>query len=88
MKATLEISMYPLLVEEEKSNYKVLVKEFLKKIKKKKKLKIETNGLSSIVYGEYNDIINLFDNEVKNELSERACLFVFKLGKGTLKYLA
>ena len=79
MKATLEISMYPLLIEEEKNNYKVLVKEFLKKIKKIKELKIETNGLSSIVYGEYKDIVKLFDNEVKNELSKRACLFVFKL---------
>ena len=80
--------MYPLLVEEEKNNYKFLVKEFLKKIKNKKELEIETNGLSSIVYGEYNDIIKLFDNEIKTELSKRACLFVFKLGKGTLKYLA
>ena len=86
MRATLEISMYPLLQKNKEKEYKKIVKKFLSEIFKKKGLVIESNGLSSIVYGDYKDIILLLQEEVKYYLKKYRSVFVFKIGKGTLSY--
>jgi uncharacterized protein YqgV (UPF0045/DUF77 family) len=85
MKTTVEISLYKLQEEKSKDNYKVIVKEFLSKINNKN-LEIETNGLSSIIYGDYSDIIKLLNNEVKDFLEKYRTVFVLKISRGTLKY--
>ena len=61
MKTTVEISLYKLQEEDSNDNYKLIVKEFLKSIQNKN-LEIETNGLSSLIYGDYSDIIELLNN--------------------------
>ena len=86
MKVTLEISLYPLLKKNKEIDYKKIVKMFLRDISNKKGLVIETNGLSSIIYGNYNDIILLLNTEVKEYMTKYRSVFVFKLGKGTLSY--
>ena len=78
--------MYPLLQTDKKEEYKRIVKRFLRDISKKKGLVIESNGLSSIVYGDYKDIILLLQEEVKDYLKKYMSVFVFKIGKGSLRY--
>ena len=85
MKTTVEISLYKLQEKNSKDNYKVIVKEFLNKINNKN-LEIETNGLSSIIYGDYSDIMELLNNEVKRFLEKYRSVFVLKISRGTLKY--
>ena len=85
MKTTVEISLYKLQEEDSNGNYKLIVKEFLKSIQNKN-LEIETNGLSSLIYGDYSDIIELLNNEVKDFLDKHRSVFVLKISKGTLKY--
>ena len=85
MKTTVEISLYKLQEEDSNDNYKLIVKEFLKSIQNKN-LKIETNGLSSLIYGDYSDIIELLNNEVRDFLDKYRSVFVLKISKGTLKY--
>ena len=85
MKTTVEISLYKLQEENSEDNYKVIVKDFLNKINNKN-LEIETNGLSSIIYGDYSDIIKLLNNEVKDFLEKYRTVFVLKISRGTLKY--
>ena len=85
MKTTVEISLYKLQEEDSNDNYKLIVKEFLKSIQNKN-LEIETNGLSSLIYGDYSDIIELLNNEVKDFLDKYRSVFVLKISKGTLKY--
>ena len=85
MKTTVEISLYKLQEEDSKGNYKLIVKEFLKSIQNKN-LEIETNGLSSLIYGDYSDIIELLNNEVRDFLDKYRSVFVLKISKGTLKY--
>ena len=85
MKTTVEISLYKLQEENSVDNYKVIVKEFLNKINNKN-LEIETNGLSSIIYGDYSDMIKLLNNEVKDFLEKYRTVFVLKISRGTLKY--
>ncbi len=86
MKVTLEISVYPLLQKNKEKGYKKIVKMFLKDISNKKNLLIETNGLSSIIYGDYNDIMLLLNEEIKEYMNKYRSVFIFKLGKGTLSY--
>ena len=78
--------MYPLLQKDKKEEYKRIVKRFLRDVSKKKGLVIESNGLSSIVYGDYKDIILLLQEEVKDYLKKYRSVFVFKIGKGSLSY--
>ena len=85
MKTTVEISLYKLQEEDSSGNYKQIVKEFLKSIQNKN-LEIETNGLSSLIYGDYSDIIELLNNEVRDFLDKYKSVFVLKISKGTLKY--
>ena len=85
MKTTVEISLYKLQEEDSSDNYKLIVKEFLKSIQNKN-LEIETNGLSSLIYGDYSDIIELLNNEVRDFLDKYRSVFVLKISKGTLKY--
>ena len=85
MKTTVEISLYKLQEEDSSNNYKLIVKEFLKSIQNKN-LEIETNGLSSLIYGDYSDIIELLNNEVRDFLDKYRSVFVLKISKGTLKY--
>lgn len=85
MKTTVEISLYKLQEEDSNDNYKLIVKEFLKSIQNKN-LEIETNGLSSLIYGDYSDIIKLLNNEVRDFLVKYRSVFVLKISKGTLKY--
>ena len=85
MKTTVEISLYKLQEEDSNENYKLIVKEFLKSIQNKN-LEIETNGLSSLIYGDYSDIIELLNNEVRDFLDKYRSVFVLKISKGTLKY--
>ena len=85
MKTTVEISLYKLQEEDSSGNYKLIVKEFLKCIQNKN-LEIETNGLSSLIYGDYSDIIELLNNEVRDFLDKYRSVFVLKISKGTLKY--
>ena len=85
MKTTVEISLYKLQEEDSNDNYKLIVKEFLKSIQNKN-LEIETNGLSSLLYGDYSDIIELLNNEVRDFLDKYRSVFVLKISKGTLKY--
>ena len=63
----------------------MIVKKFLKSIQNKN-LEIETNGLSSLIYGDYSDIIELLNNEVRDFLDKYRSVFVLKISKGTLKY--
>ena len=85
MKTTVEISLYKLQEKDSSGNYKLIVKEFLKSIQNKN-LEIETNGLSSLIYGDYSDIIELLNNEVRDFLDKYRSVFVLKISKGTLKY--
>tara|TARA_B100000123_G_scaffold237085_1_gene188727 strand:- start:835 stop:1098 length:264 start_codon:yes stop_codon:yes gene_type:complete len=85
MKTTVEISLYKLQEEDSSGNYKLIVKKFLKSIQNKN-LEIETNGLSSLIYGDYSDIIELLNNEVRDFLDKYRSVFVLKISKGTLKY--
>ena len=81
MQATVEISLYPLHQDYEK---KVL--SFLAKINEYEDLTIETNGVSTQIFGDYFKIMEMLTKEMHNVLENQEAMFVMKLGKGELRY--
>lgn len=81
MEATIEISLYPL-----QDNYKEQVKQFIKKIRLHQNLRIESNGMSTQIFGQYDDIMNVLMVDIRETLEIQPAMFVLKIGKGILRF--
>ncbi len=60
MKVTLEITMYPLA-----DGYKEAVKDFLRRLNKCESIEVITNGVSTQVFGEYDDVMAAYTKSLK-----------------------
>ena len=75
MKITLEITMYPLT-----DGYKEAVKDFLRRLNKFESIEVITNGVSTQVFGEYDDVMSAYTEALKPSLEgETAISVVFKI---------
>lgn len=81
MEATVEISIYPL-----HDNYKERVKTFLKKLRRHKNLTVESNGVSTQIFGQYDNIMEALHVDIREALEQQNAMVVMKLGKGTLRF--
>ena len=81
MKASIEISLYPL-----KENYKKVVLGFIGKLNKNKKLKIETNGMSTQIFGDFEEIMKVLTVEILQIFKNNKAIFILKIGAGELRY--
>lgn len=81
MKASIEISLYPL-----KNNYKEVILKFIKKLNKNKKLKVETNGMSTQIFGDYSEIMKVLTTEILEIFKKNKAIFILKIGPGELRY--
>lgn len=79
MQATLEISMYPL-----QSDYKDHISSFIREVQKQEKVKVKVNGISTQIFGDYDDLMPILQSPVKRELEkEMGVVFVMKLTSGS-----
>lgn len=60
MKVTLEITMYPLT-----DGYKEPIKDFLRELNKCQRIEVITNGVSTQVFGEYDDVMAAYTSSLK-----------------------
>lgn len=74
MIATIEISMYAL-----SNNYVERVTEFIQRIKKYKGIKIEVNGLSTQLFGEYDLLMDVLKKEMKTDFENGNAVFLLKI---------
>lgn len=75
MNATLDISLYPL-----KEGFRQIIIGYILRLKNDFPfIEIETNGMSTQVYGEYEVIMDLLNKSVKPVLEKHQAMFVFKL---------
>lgn len=81
MQATVEISMYPL-----HQDYEQRVLAFLEQINSYPTIQVETNGVSTQLFGKYEDLMHLLSTEMKEVLENQHTMFVLKIGKGELRY--
>ena len=65
MECSVEISMYPI-----KNNYKPAIIDFIKRLRKHPFITIETNGMSTQVFGDYNRVIKAINTEIKNSFNK------------------
>ena len=74
MIATIEISMYSL-----SDGYEQKVIDFIIRIKKNKNIRVEVGGLSTMLYGEFNLLMDTVKNEMKNDFENGKAVFLMKI---------
>ncbi len=74
MKITAEISMYPL-----RENYVDPIQSFIKKLDQYPEIVRNTNNLSTQISGEYNDVMNCLNKEIKPVFEKYITSFVVKI---------
>ena len=79
MIATVEISMYAL-----ENAYEQKVIDFIQRIKRNKNIRVEVNGLSTQLFGEYNELMDLLRDEMKSVFENGKAVFVLKLAGSEL----
>ena len=60
MKCSVEISMYPL-----EKKYKDHIICFIKKLRNYKTIKVISNGMSTQIFGDYDNVITIVNKEIK-----------------------
>ncbi len=65
MKTSVEISMYPLSKE-----YKSLIKDFISRLKTYPSLIVEVNGMSTQVFGNYDEVFDVLKKEIKENFGK------------------
>jgi uncharacterized protein YqgV (UPF0045/DUF77 family) len=80
MKASVEISLYPL-----EENYKNRIIEFVGRLKSTGKFDVITNGMSTQLFGDYEDIMDVLKSEIGKELSMHRTMAILKIGDGLLR---
>ncbi len=77
MNISLEISLYPFA-----EDYPDDVKFFLEKIYSRPDLKVETNSMSTIISGDYHQIMALINDEIFHFFENNKAVFVLKVSNG------
>jgi len=74
MEISVEISMYPL-----SEGYKSQIKSFLKRLNTYQNISVETNGMSTQIFGKYDDVFDVLKNEIKEEYNKsNKVVFILK----------
>lgn len=71
MKVTLEITMYPLT-----DGFKNEVKSFLKRLNQQPNIEVITNGVSTQVFGEYDDVMQGYNSALKPSMDSETPIAV------------
>lgn len=74
MKISVEISYYPLNVE-----YKPHIKDFIKRLKSHQNLVVNSNTMSTQVFGEFADVMQALTKEIQHSFELPHSVFVLKI---------
>ena len=74
MNTSVEISYYPLNVE-----YIPPIKDFIARMNKYDELRIQTNGMSTQVFGEYSTVMKALTTEIKKSFELPHSIFILKI---------
>jgi len=77
MKLTVEISLYPL-----NENFIQHVKSFIAKLKSYEELSVLSNNVSTQISGDYDYVMQVLNNEIKNVFEEVRSVLVMKFLMG------
>lgn len=74
MKTSVEISYYPL-----HDAYIPPIKEFIDRLNTHSNIVVNTNGMSTQVFGEYDDVMDIIKQEIKKSFEIPHSIFVLKV---------
>lgn len=74
MKVSVEISMYPLI-----ENYQSVIHLFLEELKNHKELIVNTNAMSTEIYGEYEEVMQVLEDLIGKKFETVKSVFVLKI---------
>lgn len=77
MQVTVEISLYPL-----SENFEQIVIEYIGELKKESGLRVEVNGLSTQVFGEYSLVMNVLNTLNQKTFELHKCVIHMKMAAG------
>ena len=81
MTTSVEISIYPL-----KEDYKPSIIAFIKNLRNYPFIKVNTNGMSTQVFGDYKRVMNAINTEMENTfLKSNSVVFNLKVINGDLE---
>jgi len=83
MTSTIEISLYPL-----RDDYPLHVIRFLSRLKTIPNVEINTNGMSTLIIGDYTSLWKYLGVLMEEELTSGSSLFVMKVAPGRREYLS
>ena len=74
MKVSVDISYYPLKVE-----YIPPIKDFIKRLNSYENIKVETNSMSTQVFGDYFEVMKILTEEIYRSFELPHSVFVIKM---------
>jgi uncharacterized protein YqgV (UPF0045/DUF77 family) len=74
MKISVDVSYYPL-----KEEFKPSIKDFIGRLNQVVSLNVETNGMSTQVFGDYDAVMGAITREIKASFSLPHSVFVLKI---------
>lgn len=80
MKISIDISYYPLKVE-----FKTPIKDFIKRLQSNNEIKVLRNGMSTQVFGEFDDVMQIITKEIKKSLEIPSSIFILKMVNSDLQ---
>jgi uncharacterized protein YqgV (UPF0045/DUF77 family) len=83
MNISIDISYYPLNDE-----FISPIKSFIKRLNKNKKLIVKTNGMSTQVFGEYEEVMQTITKEIKSSFELPHSVFILKIVNADLNVVS
>ena len=74
MIATVDISMYAL-----SDDYSKRIIDFIQRVKKHKNIRVEVNGISTQLFGEYEVLMNVLKEEMLYDFENGKSVFILKI---------
>jgi uncharacterized protein YqgV (UPF0045/DUF77 family) len=82
MNTSVDISYYPL-----KEEFIPPIKDFINRLNRYEKLTVKTNGMSTQVFGEYDDVMNAVVTEIKKSFELPHSVFILKIINADLNHV-
>ena len=80
MKTSVEISYYPL-----QETYKVPIRDFINRLNHYNTITCKTSGMSTQVFGEYDDVMSAITAEIKKSFEVPHSIFLLKVVNSDLQ---
>jgi uncharacterized protein YqgV (UPF0045/DUF77 family) len=80
MQTSVDISYYPLNEE-----FIPHIKDFIERVNQNKKLVVRTNGMSTQVFGEYDEVMGTITKEIKRSFDLPHSVFILKIVNANLQ---